>query len=100
MSWAFVLSLSAGAYLLKAVGFVLLPRLPAVERAEPLIRLLPPALLVALVVVGTVEADGALVVDARLAGMVAAGTAVLLRAPFVVVIVAAALVTALVRALG
>jgi branched-subunit amino acid transport protein len=100
VSWTFVLLLSGGAYLLKAVGFVVLPRLEATDRAAPLISLLPAALLVALVVVGTFEAEGSVVLDARVLGVLAAGVAVLLRAPFVVVIVVAPLVTALARALG
>lgn len=99
MSWAFVVGLSAGAYLLKVLGFVALPGLAAVRRAGPLVALLPPALLAALVVVGTVESGGVLVIDARLLGLAAALVAVALRAPFIVIIVVAPLVAAIARAL-
>jgi hypothetical protein len=47
-----------------------------------------------------VASGKSLVVDARLAGMVAAGVLVWRRAPFVAVVLAAALVTAAVRAVG
>jgi branched-subunit amino acid transport protein len=99
LSWLFVLTLSAGAYLLKLLGFVALPRLSVTERAAPLVALLPPALLAALVVVGTFERAGAFAIDERVLGMLAALIAVVLRAPLVVIIVVAPLVTALVRML-
>lgn len=63
--------------------------------------LLPVALLAALTAQQAFGgADGALVVDARVAGLAAAGLALVLRAPFLVVIAAAVAVTAGVRALG
>jgi hypothetical protein len=46
------------------------------------------------------EDGGALVADARAGGLAAAATALLLRAPFLVVVGAAVLVTALLRAVG
>ncbi len=99
MSWLFVIGLSVGAYALKALGAVAMPRLEVTRRAAPLIALLPPALLAALVVVGTLDSGGALVMDLRTFGVAAAGLAVVLRAPFVVVIVVGPLVTAIARAL-
>ncbi|MGL5857792.1 MAG: AzlD domain-containing protein [Angustibacter sp.] len=62
--------------------------------------LLPVALLAALVIVQAVDQDGRLVLDARVAGVLAAVTALLLRAPFLVVVVVAAAVAAGVRAAG
>jgi hypothetical protein len=59
--------------------------------------LLPVALLAALAAVQTVATGERLVVDARLAGGAAAIVALLLRAPFLVVVGAAALTAALVR---
>ncbi len=61
---------------------------------------LPVPLLAALVVVATVVADGRLVIDARIAGLAAAAIALALRAPFIVVVIIAALATAGVRAVG
>lgn len=99
MIWAAVIVASLGCYLLKLAGMSLPEGLldrPDVQRVA---ALLPVALLAALVVVGTFEADGELVIDARLAGVGAAIVALLLRAPFLVVIVVAAVTTALLRAL-
>jgi branched-subunit amino acid transport protein len=98
--WASVIAASLGCYLLKLAGMSLPESLldrPDVQRVA---ALLPVALLAALVVVGTFEADGALVVDARLAGVGAAVVALMLRAPFLVVIVVAAATTAIVRAVS
>jgi hypothetical protein len=65
------------------------------------IALLAPALLAALVVVETFgRPDGTLEVDQRAAGVAAAGAALALRAPILLVIAIAAVVTALVRALA
>jgi branched-subunit amino acid transport protein len=99
-AWVVVLGLAAGTYALKAAGPLLLGgrRLP--ERAERMAVQLPAALLASLVVVSTVGGDRALVVDARLAGVVAAGVALRLRAPFVVVVVVAVAVTGLLRAVA
>jgi Branched-chain amino acid transport protein (AzlD) len=97
--WVAVIAASAGCYLLKLAGMSLpesvLDR-PDVQRVA---ALLPVALLAALVAVGTFEADGRLVIDARLAGVGAAVVALLLRAPFLIVIVIAAATTAILRAL-
>lgn len=99
MTWPAILLLSAGAYLFKVAGVVALPRLPAVRRLMPVVALLPPALLMALVVVNTIGGERTLAVDARLVGMAVAGVLVWRRAGFVVVVAAATASTALVRAL-
>jgi hypothetical protein len=62
--------------------------------------LLGPAVLAALVVTQTVGGDRAIVLDERLAGVVAAAIALRLRAPILVVVVVAAVVTASLRAVG
>lgn len=97
MIWAGVLLTAAGCYLLKLLGFAVpasvLER-PAVQRTA---ELLPVALLAALVGVGTLITGHQLVLDARAAGVAAAVVALLLRAPFLVVVLAAAGVAALVR---
>jgi len=64
------------------------------------ISLLAPALLAALVATQTFADGRSLVIDARAAGVAAAATAIALRAPLVVTIVVAALVTAAVRGLA
>ena len=58
------------------------------------------ALLAALVGVQTLTSGHTLVVDARLPALVVAAAALALRAPFIVVVLAAALTAAALRALG
>ncbi len=71
------------------------------ERTFAVISLFAPALLAALVVYETLSAGHqGLTVDARLAGVGAAAGALLLKAPILVVILVAAVTTALARALG
>ena len=98
MTWLAILGAGVGCYLLKLAGFSLPTRVlqhPLVERVADLI---PVALLSALVAV-QVFADGSrLTIDARAAGLAAAFIALLLRAPFLVVVFVAAATAALVRA--
>jgi hypothetical protein len=99
--WAWVLVACGAAYLLKLLGYLVPERLldhPAVVRIS---ALLPVALLAALVAVqGVGGPDRAVVLDARLAGLAVAAVALLLRAPFLVVIALAAVTAAVLRALG
>lgn len=95
-----IVGLGLGTYALKSAGPLLLGgrRLPApVERVA---QQLPAALLASLVVVSTVAGDRAIVVDARLAGVIAGGIALRLRAPFIVVVAVAVAVTGVVRAVA
>lgn len=99
--WIAIGLTAVGCYLVKLLGLLV----PAGALERPLVQrmsaLLPVALLAALTAQQAFGADdGALVVDARVAGLAAAGIALVLRAPFLVVIAAAVAVTAGVRALG
>lgn len=97
MSWTALLLLGAGAYGFKVLGLVVLGgrRLPpAVARC---VALLPAALLPALIAVQTLSTDQRWTVDARAAGVGAAIVAAWRKAPFPVVIVIGAAVTAVVR---
>ena len=100
MTWAAILVTTAGCYLLKLAG-LLVPRAwleqPTVARVA---ALLPVALLAALAAVQTFAVGSRLVVDARLAGVAAGVVALLVRAPFLVVVFVAAGTAAAVRALG
>jgi branched-subunit amino acid transport protein len=98
--WGAVLLASAGCYVLKLAGMSLPQRVLADERVRRIGALLPVALLSALVATGTFSTGQALTVDARAAGLAVAAVAVLARAPFLVVIVAASAATALVRAVS
>jgi branched-subunit amino acid transport protein len=97
--WAAILLAAAGCYLLKLSGLSVPPSVlkhPLVERVADL---LPVALLSALIAVQVFANGQSLVVDARLVGLGAAFVALLLRAPFIVVVLAAAVAAALVRLL-
>jgi uncharacterized membrane protein len=99
-TWAAVLLLAAGAYLLKLAGWLL----PARAFEDPRVRrgavLLPVALLAALVVVQAFADGRALTLDARAAGLLAGAVAVALRAPFLVLVLVAAVTAALLRAVS
>lgn len=80
-------------------AFVLGPALaqrPVIAKA---IALIPAAVVMAVIIQLTLAEGRSLVIDARLAGVAAAGVLVWRRAPFIVVVISAATVTALVRAL-
>lgn len=99
MSWLALVALGAGSYGLKVLGVFALRGAPE-ERLRPLTSLLPAALFAALVVVQTLGREGDLVIDARVLGVLGAAIAVVLRAPFVVVVLVAMVVTAATRALA
>ncbi|GHF82580.1 AzlD domain-containing protein [Streptomyces filamentosus] len=90
----------AGCYLVKLIGLLV----PAQTLERPLVQrlaaLLPVALLAALTAQQTFGTGTDLVLDARVAGVAAAALALVLRAPFLVVVGAAVAVTAGARALG
>lgn len=98
--WIAIGATAVGCYLVKLGGLLV----PAAALERPLVRrlaaLLPVALLAALTAQQTFSTDGSLVLDAKAAGVAAAALALLLRAPFLLVVCAAVLVTAGVRALG
>ena len=102
MSWPAILVLAAGAYVFKATGLLVFGDSDESNLGIRVGRLLPPALLTALIVVSTFGAtDGkGLALDARAAGIAAAAVAVWRRAPFILVIVIGAAVTALLRVLA
>ncbi|AZM55910.1 branched-chain amino acid transporter AzlD [Streptomyces sp. WAC 01529] len=88
-----------GCYVVKLVGLLV----PAGALERPLVKrvaaLVPVALLAALTAQQTFAEGRVLLLDARAAGLAAAALALLLRAPFLVVIGTAVIVTAGLRAL-
>jgi len=96
--WVAVIVASIGCYLLKLAGLSLPASLLERPEVQRVAALLPVALLAALVAVQTFGEDGRLVVDLRLAGLGSGVIALVLRAPFLVVIVVAAATTAVLRA--
>ncbi|QCB24931.1 AzlD domain-containing protein [Streptomyces sp. SS52] len=98
--WVAIAVTAVGCYAVKLLGLLV----PAGALERPLVRrlaaLLPVALLAALTAQQTFADGQALVLDARAAGVGAAAVALVLRAPFLLVVAAAVVVTAGVRALG
>jgi branched-subunit amino acid transport protein len=97
--WIVVIAVGALTIVLKSVGPVLLGGRELPERALSVVDLLAPALLAALVAVSIFGRGKDLVLDARVIGLFAAVAALLLRAPIIVVVLAAAVATALARAI-
>ena len=99
MMWAGVLVACAACYALKLAGLSLPARLLEDVRVQRTVPLVPVALLAALVAVNTFSTGHQLVLDVRAAAIGVAAVAVLLRAPFLVVVVSAAAIAALLRLL-
>jgi branched-subunit amino acid transport protein len=99
--WVAVVVTAAGCYALKLTGLVVPKGVLSNPRVRRFAELVPIALLAALVAVQSFAAGQSLTIDpARLAGLGAAVVALLLRAPFLVVVVVAAGTAAVLRALG
>lgn len=99
-TWIAVLSASLIAFAIKLSGYTVPPALLQEPRALRVTEMLPAALLASLVVLQTFSSGQHLVLDARAAGLVVAAGALLLRAPFIVVVALAAVTAAVLRMLG
>jgi branched-subunit amino acid transport protein len=97
MIWAAVLVACASCYVLKLAGLSLPARLLQDARVQRTVPLVPIALLAALVATQTFSTGQHLVLDVRAGALVVAVVAVLLRAPFLVVVASAAATAALLR---
>jgi len=98
-SWATVIALTITTIATKAVGPIALGERDLPGAFTRVIELLAPAILAALIVVGTfADADGDLVVDARAAGLAAAASVLAVRRNWILgAVTAAAIVAAAVR---
>ena len=98
-SWATVIALTITTVATKAVGPIALGERDLPGAFTRVIELLAPAILAALIVVGTfADADGDLVVDARAAGLAAAASVLAVRRNWILgAVTAAAIVAAAVR---
>ena len=100
MSWSVLLGLGAVSYSLKAAGPVLVGGRqlgPSLRRTLDLVSV---PLLAALIFVQTLGEGHRLVLDARVPALAVAALLVWRRAPFLVVVLAAAATAALLRAAG
>ncbi|WP_375383856.1 AzlD domain-containing protein [uncultured Microbacterium sp.] len=98
--WTAILLASSICVALKALGYLVPPRLLEAPRPARIADLLTVALLAALVGVQTLASGQEIVVDARIPALLVAAGLLLLRAPFLVVVIAAAVVAALLRLWG
>jgi branched-subunit amino acid transport protein len=98
--WLVVIVTGVATLALKATGPLLLGGKPLPERVTGVVTLLGPALLAALVAIGTFAEGQRLVIDDRVLGVGAAAIAIRFRAPVLVVVILAASVTATARALS
>jgi len=99
MTWMAILVGAAGCYALKLAGLSVPPRVLEHPTVERIADLLPVALLSALIAVQVLGSGRSLEPDARLLGLAVAVVALLLRAPFLVVVLLAAGAAAAVRLL-
>jgi uncharacterized membrane protein len=97
MIWTGVLVGALACYGLKLAGLSLPQRWLTDVRVQKVVPLIPIALLAALVATQTFSTGRHLVLDVRAAALAVAVVAVLLRAPFLVVVSAAAATAALLR---
>ncbi|MCD1267593.1 AzlD domain-containing protein [Microbacterium sp. MEC084] len=98
--WTAILVAAIACVALKLAGYLTPPEWLERERPARITDLLTVALLAALVAVQTVGAGMAVTLDARVPALLVAGALLWRRAPFIVVVLAAAVVAAVLRALG
>jgi hypothetical protein len=95
-SWTILIATSAICFAIKVFGHYVPDRWLANKRLQRINALIPIALLSALVIAEGVVIKTHVVIDHRLAGLAVAVVALLAKAPFPVVVVSAALTSALV----
>jgi hypothetical protein len=88
------------AWVQKYAGHAVPERWVSGARVSRITALLPVALLAALIAVSALTTAGSVSLDARLAGLAAAFVALILRAPFLLVLLVAAATAAGLRAAG
>ena len=99
-AWTAVLVVGLATVAMKAAGPVLAGGRELPQGSARVVNLLAPALLAALVATQAFASEESLVLDERGAGLAVAGAAILLRAPLVVVVVAAAVTAGTLRAIS
>jgi hypothetical protein len=100
VSWAALLALAGAAYALKALGPVFAGRREPGADLRRVLDVVAVPLLAALVLVQALDGGSRLVLDARVPALGVAALLVWRRAPFLVVVLAAAATAALLRAIG
>ena len=95
--WVSIVAVTLASAAIKAAGPILAGGREIPPRASAVLALLTPALLTALVVTGTFGEGGHLELDEKALGVGVAAVALALRAPVLLAVILAALVTALAR---
>ena len=98
--WLCVLAVGLATIAIKASGPVLAAGRELPQSTARVVDLLAPAVLAALVATQAFASEDELVLDERAAGLLAAGVAMVLRAPMLVVVLVAASTAAVLRALS
>lgn len=98
--WIWIIGACLIAFLTKFVGFLLPEKWLENPWVLPLSHGVTVGLLASLVAVNTFVSGTEIVFDARIAALVAAGVALLLRAPYLVVVIVGAVAAALTRMAG
>lgn len=96
--WGWILLASAVAYVTKLAGYLVPARWLENDHMTRVAGVLTIGLLASLTAINTFSGGQALVIDARVAALVAAAIALWLRAPFLIVVIVGSAAAALVRA--
>jgi hypothetical protein len=97
-TWQIIILASIAVLALKLVGYVIPPKLFEKPTPARVTNLLTVALLAALIMVQTLGAGRGISIDARVPALLVAAGLLALRVPFILVIAAAAITAALIRA--
>lgn len=95
--WTVVIASSVIAFILKITGYIVPEKYLEKPTIKSITNYVPIVMLSALVIVQTFAQGQTIVLDARLLGLNVALILLLLRAPFIVVVISAAFVSALFR---
>jgi hypothetical protein len=98
--WIWVIVASIVAFATKLVGYLVPAKWLKNKRVTRVAGTMTIGLLAALTIVNTVATGQTLTVDSRLGALAAAAIALLLRAPFLVVVIVGAVAAALLRLAG
>lgn len=98
-TWQIIILASIAVFALKLAGYLVPPSLLERPRPARIANLMTVALLAALIVVQTLGVGSRIVFDARVPALIVAVALLALRAPFIVVVAAAAATAALIRLL-
>ncbi|HAF69624.1 MAG TPA: branched-chain amino acid transporter AzlD [Acidimicrobiaceae bacterium] len=97
LTWGVVAVLAVGVYGQRALGMALINPARISHRSRQVLAMVPLSILCAVTALQTFSTQGALVLDARVAGIAAAAALTWKRTPMFVVVIVAATVTAAIR---